>query len=104
MVPVPQVSSVDELTRKIWDRCNVDGEHTVSDQPTSIDAAFELERDKLLPLPGDCRRCFESIESGDGHAGRTMHSYHPRYHRTKRRPGHSLIEHLHPKREGKLRL
>ncbi len=51
LVPVPQVSSIDELNAIIWTRCNTDGMRIVAGQPTSIDEAFELERGKLLVLP-----------------------------------------------------
>lgn len=51
LVPVPQVSSLDELNALMWTRCNSDGKRIVAGQATSIDESFELERVNLLRLP-----------------------------------------------------
>ncbi len=51
MVPVPVVDSLEELNRKLLDRCRAYGGHTISGREHTVEELFEQEKDKLLSLP-----------------------------------------------------
>jgi transposase len=51
MVPVPEFDTLDELNAYLLDKCRADDARTVSGQSESISAAWQKERQFLLPLP-----------------------------------------------------
>lgn len=51
MVPVPKVSSVEEMNQYLLARCRQDNERTVRGQKVSIKEAFAVEQPLLLQLP-----------------------------------------------------
>ncbi len=51
MVPVPEFDTLDELNAYILEKCRADDARTVSGQDEPISAAWQKERELLLPLP-----------------------------------------------------
>jgi transposase len=57
MVPLPKVSSFEELNELLLARCQAEDDRTVDRQPMSIGEAWEIERPYLLPLPSHDFAC-----------------------------------------------
>jgi transposase len=57
MVPLPELSSFEELNALLLARCQAEDDRTVDRQPVSIGEAWEMERPYLLPLPGHDFAC-----------------------------------------------
>lgn len=51
LVPVPRVNSFEELNQLLRERCLAYQEHTIRGRSKTIGEYFEIERDKLTPLP-----------------------------------------------------
>lgn len=60
-VPVPRVSSFEELNRMLRERLAADDGRRVPGQPMSIGEAWEKEKSRLLPLPKYPYRCCVSL-------------------------------------------
>lgn len=57
LVPLPKVTSFDELNAFLLVRCQADDQRQVTGQPTTIGAAWAIEQPQLRPLPAhdfDC--------------------------------------------------
>ena len=51
MVPIPVVASFEELNAQLLEQCLADDARRVSGQPTTIGAAWQMEKPYLRPLP-----------------------------------------------------
>lgn len=51
LVPIPVVDSLEELNRKLLDRCRSYGGHTITGREHTVEELFEQEKDKLLSIP-----------------------------------------------------
>src|SRR5690606_7001610 len=51
LVPVPRVNSFGELNQLLRERCLAYQKHTIRGRSKTIGEYFEIERDKLTPLP-----------------------------------------------------
>ena len=76
-VPVPEVSSYEELNRKLMERLIEDDSRVVSGKDITIGETWENEKSKLLPLPRFPHRCCvsspvranrQSLVTYDGHS------------------------------------
>ena len=65
LVPMPEVASFDELNAHLLAACLDDDERRIDRQPTTIGAAWEMEKPYLLPLP---KQDFDCCVVQAGHA------------------------------------
>ena len=51
MVPVPQAESLEELNRKLLEKCRLYGNHVIHGREHTVNEFFEHEKERLLALP-----------------------------------------------------
>ena len=61
MVPLPNVSTFEDLNRQLLERCLKEDNRKVSREPQTIGEAWQQERPLLLPLPPSDYECCDTI-------------------------------------------
>lgn len=51
LVPVPRVSSIQELNEQLLDRCRKYESHKIQGRPDTVGVMFQIEKESLRPLP-----------------------------------------------------
>jgi transposase len=60
MVPVPEANSLEDLNRRLWDRCMAHGGYRIAGRDKTVNELYEEEKQRLLALP---HIAFSNIES-----------------------------------------